>query len=141
MAAGFLKAGLLGGCLALVGGLELSAGEQVWSMPLPGVSTGTQISVAPVKYGKTWCYSVEMDDGGANALIMDKLLAEAFYTDAPAGVPGGRARRFVGGLALIGCSLDKNSTVLSSAQVRQLQAAGWGVVNHGYWHTGCADGC
>ncbi len=129
----FIHASALAGlCLSAA---VCSAQETVWSMPLEG--TGISATIAPVKYGKLWCYSVELDDGGVNALIMDKLLADKFYTDAPTGVPGGQPRRFVGDVALIGCSLDKNSTVLSTPQVKQLQANGWGVTNHGYWHTGC----
>ena len=127
---------LLAGLLA--GGQVAAAQEpQVWSMALPELPQGVSASIAPLKYGKVWCYSVEMDDGGISALAMDRLLAELFYTDAPGGVAGGGKRRCVGGLALIGCGLARNNKSLSLEDIRRLQAAGWGVVNHGYWHTGC----
>ena len=121
----------------LVGGRGAAQEQQAWSMALPELPQGVSAKIAPLKYGKVWCYSVEMDDGGISALTMERLLAELFYTDAPPEVPGGNRRRFVGGLALIGCALARNSEALSLDDIRRLQAAGWGVVNHGYWHTGC----
>jgi len=96
------------------------------------------VEILPVKYGKDWAYALEFDDGGSYALEVAKPMLERFaYTDAPPGVPGGTRRPFVASLALYPFMLDSgNRAFLSWEQVRELRGAGWGVVNHSYWHTG-----
>ncbi|MCW3096603.1 MAG: hypothetical protein JWL77_2221 [Chthonomonadaceae bacterium] len=95
-------------------------------------------SVCPLKYGKKWAYSVEIDDGPVSTLTVSQPLLEKFtYTDAPPGVSGGKIRPFVGGAAVFPLRLDTgNDTFLTWQQLHTLKKAGWGVLNHSYWHSG-----
>jgi hypothetical protein len=112
----------------------------VWTYswkPAPGDAAPTA-SVCPLKYGKKWAYSVEIDDGPVSTFsVSQPLLADFTYTDAPPGVPGGRARPFVGGAAVFPLRLDTgNETALTWRQLRDLKKKGWGVLSHSYWHSG-----
>ena len=96
------------------------------------------VEVSPLKYGKTWAYSVEIDDGPASTLSVVAPLLEGFsFTDAPPGIAGGKARPFVGGAAIFLLRFDTgNSTLLSADDAKKLRERGWGMLNHSYWHSG-----
>ena len=96
------------------------------------------VEIAPLKYDKSWAYAVEIDDGPASTIqVSMPLLAKYQWNDAPPGVAGGQNRPFVGTAAVSLNSIGTgNSTYLSRAQIDELKVAGWGIVNHSYWHTG-----
>lgn len=97
-----------------------------------------KVEIAPLQYGKTWAYAVEIDDTPVSThQVSQPLLAQYQWNDAPPGVAGGKNRPFVGAAAVSFGSVDTtNSTYLNLKQLDELKAAGWGVVNHSYWHTG-----
>lgn len=127
------------GCLAAaVAPCSLRA-ETTWRWECPELAAATgAVTVEPVKFGKAWAYALEFDDGGIFARDIAAPMLEKFaYTDAPPGISGGRTIPFVAGVALYPFVLDgENNTVLTWEQIRCLQAKGWGVSNHSYWHTG-----
>lgn len=94
--------------------------------------------VSPFLYGKSWAYSVEIDDGPSSTLAVSLPLLAAFHiTDAPPGVAGGKALPFVGGAAVFPLRVGTGSTAyLEGEQLRQLERQGWAVLNHGYAHIG-----
>ncbi len=96
------------------------------------------IEVCPLQYGKTWAYSVEIDDGPASTLSVVAPLLEGFsFSDAPPGMSGGKAHPFVGGAAIYLARFDSgNPTLLSRKDTALLRARGWGMLNHSYWHSG-----
>ncbi|MEP6753928.1 MAG: polysaccharide deacetylase family protein [Chthonomonadales bacterium] len=97
----------------------------------------SEAKICPLLFDKTWAYSLEIDDGPVSALaVTQPLLATRFFTDAPPGIKGGKRLPFVGGIAVIAKSASGNSSTLSWDQIRTLEAAGWEVLNHGYWHAG-----
>lgn len=100
--------------------------------PLP------KVEIAPLKYGKTWAYAVEIDDGPASTYQVSlPLLAKYQWNDAPPGIVGGQNRPFVGTAAVAFNSVETtNSAYLNRAQLDELKGAGWSIVNHSYWHTG-----
>lgn len=104
----------------------------------PGDGEGkVTAEVCPLRYDKQWAYSVEIDDEPLTALTVSQpFLAKFHYTDAPPGVPGGKAHPFVGSVAIFLIRMQANATFLSWDQVRQLQAKGWGVISHSYLHAG-----
>jgi hypothetical protein len=69
---------------------HLSAAEWTWAWTL---APGDKVSTAEIctfKYGKTWAYAVEIDDGPKWVrTFAAPFLAGYHYTDAPPGVPGG----------------------------------------------------
>jgi hypothetical protein len=79
---------------------------------------------------------VEIDDGPASTLAAAALLANYHYTAAPPGVSGGAPRPFVGTAAHFVKRIGGNGSYLSFADLRALQAGGWGVCNHSYAHSG-----
>jgi peptidoglycan/xylan/chitin deacetylase (PgdA/CDA1 family) len=103
-----------------------------------GVSPAPEVRVAPFLYGKSWAYSVEIDDGPASTLAVSlPLLASYYFTDAPPGVSGGKLLPFVGGAAVFPLRVGTGSPAyLETAQLPQLERAGWAVLNHGYAHRG-----
>lgn len=114
------------------------AAEWSWTWE-PGTGEATpSVEVAPFKYGKVWAYAIEMDDNPISMVKAAKpLFAARHYTDAPPGVAGGNERPFVGGAAVIVANLGAgNRTLVQWEEIRELQAAGWGVINHSYAHAG-----
>lgn len=113
--------------------------ESPWRWESPELASVVEsVTVEPVKFGKSWAYGLEFDDGGTFAEEIAAPMLEKFrFTDAPAGVPGGRKIPFVACVALYPFVLDgENGTLLTWDQIRGLRAKGWGVSNHSYWHTG-----
>lgn len=125
----------------LIGGQVMAADTGTWRWewaPAPEETAEPRVEVCSLLYDKQWAYAVEIDDGPTTTLTTAQpLLARFSFTDAPPGLPGGKARPFVGGAAVmvqwIGTS---NSTHLNWEQLRELEDKGWGVLNHSYWHTG-----
>src|SRR4028118_2277720 len=88
-----------------------------------------QVEVTPLKYGKSWAYAVEIDDGPSSTLTVSQpLLARYQWNDAPPGVAGGTDRPFVGTAAVVlgGIDVGKESN-LSLEQIKELQKHGWSV--------------
>ncbi len=117
---------------------SLAAAE--WSWQWPAGATGgavPQVEITPYLYGKQWAYTVEIDD--APKLTHDvamPLLARQQFTDAPPGVSAGRLMPFVGGAAIIVLRVGGNEHHLSWDDCRALRDAGWGIINHSYFHRG-----
>ncbi|HCE46645.1 MAG TPA: hypothetical protein DET40_24115 [Lentisphaeria bacterium] len=116
----------------------ISAQEIKWEYPLKGDAKAVKASVSPFLYGKTWGYSIELDDGGILAKnVAQPLFAEYKFTDAPPGVKRGKETPFVGTAAVMVCNMSGgNSTILSWDDVKDLLAKGWDISNHSFWHTG-----
>ena len=116
----------------------VSAHAATWEIAITGADAAPSVEISPLKYGKTWAYAVEIDDQPVSAVTVAKpLLANYFYSDAPPGVAGRKARAFVGTAALYLVKFDtQNSTVLNAEQIKELRQSGWGFANHSYWHTG-----
>ncbi|HEV7298245.1 MAG TPA: polysaccharide deacetylase family protein [Tepidisphaeraceae bacterium] len=112
--------------------------EWTWKWTPATNAVAPQVEVAPFQYGKRWAYALEIDDGPkGTATVVQPLLAEFSYTDAPPGVSGGKSRPFVGGAALIVSSTGTgNSTGLTWDEVRTLRDQGWGIISHSYFHAG-----
>lgn len=123
-------------CLGSIPALAATHWNWEWT-PAPE-ETSPAAAICPLKYGKTWAYTVEIDDGPVSTLAAATLLAGFHYTDAPPGVPGGTARPFVGSSAVFTKRIGGNTTYVDFDDLRTLQAAGWGVANHSYAHTGSA---
>jgi len=122
--------------LLLAANAQAATWQWTW---VPAAGDGApRVEVCPLKYGKTWAYAVEIDDGPASTLTVSQpLLARYRWNDAPPGVAGGTDRTFVGAAAVSFSGLDTgNSTRLNLAQIDKLKQSGWSVVNHSYWHTG-----
>ena len=104
----------------------------------PVTDAAPTAEIAPLKYGKTWAYSVEIDDNPVStATVSLPLLARYQWNDAPSGVKGGANHPFVGSAAVIvGAVNGGNSTNISLEQMAQLRKGGWSIANHSYWHTG-----
>ena len=105
--------------------------------PAKGEKTPTVI-VCPLKYGKRWAYAVEIDDGpSTTATVVQPLLEQFGYSDAPPGIPGGKKLPFVGTAAIMAIRTDAdNDTFLSWAQIHGLESKGWAIASHSYWHSG-----
>lgn len=114
------------------------AAERVYRWPASPGETAPKVGIAPLKYDKSWAYAVEIDDGPASTIQVSlPLLAKYQWNDAPPGIAGDTTRPFVGTAAVSLNSIEtSNSTYLTRAQLDELKAAGWSVVNHSYWHTG-----
>ena len=96
-----------------------------------------KVEVCPLKYGKTWAYAFQQDDGPLTTLTVSQpLLARYEWNDAPPGVTGGKNHAFAGTAAVIVGSVGRNEASLSFAQIAALQEKGWGISNHSYWHSG-----
>jgi len=115
-----------------------NAAKWQWKLPIAAAKSALQVEVCPLKYGKTWAYSFEIDDGPASTLAVSQpLLARYQWNDAPPGVAGGTLRPFVGGAAVILGSINTgNSTGLTYEQLDQLKKSGWSFLDHSYWHSG-----
>lgn len=128
-------------CLAAALLVTVAARAAEWTfewMPASDEGASVKAEVCPLKYGKVWAYSVEIDDGPECVVTVAEPLLKRFeFTDAPPGVPGGRPMPFVGGAAIyFERAVTTNKHFLSIEQLRELEAKGWRVINHSYWHTG-----
>lgn len=116
-----------------------SARAATWNYEWPSSSEAApRVEIAPLQWGKTWAYSVEIDDGPASTLsVAQPLLSKFHFSDAPPGVAGGKQRPFVGGAAVFLSRFDvDNGTLLDAAGVQTLRQNGWEWLNHSYWHSG-----
>ena len=106
--------------------------------PAPNEIATPPATICPLKYGKTWAYSLEIDDGPSCTLtVAEPMLREFEYTDAPPGVSGGKPMPFVGNSAVMMIRVtDANSTFLSWDKLAELEHKGWRVANHSFWHSG-----
>ena len=132
-----IKLGMV--CLATAVAPFSIRAESVWRWKCPELAAAARsVTVEPVKFGKSWAYALEFDDGGTFAQdIAVPILEKFIYTDAPPGVSGGRKMPFVASVAVYPFVLDgENNTLLTWEQIRGLREKGWGVSNHSYWHTG-----
>jgi hypothetical protein len=131
-----MKNFLVAGAILLFGShAEAATWHYKWKPTISEVTPKVEIS--PFKYGKTWAYAVEIDDGATSTLTVSQpLLARYQWNDAPVGVIGGVNKPLVGTAAVIVGSIGRNSASLSFEQIAELKKLGWGIVNHSYWHTG-----
>jgi hypothetical protein len=96
-----------------------------------------KVEISPFKYGKSWAYAVEIDDGPTSTLTVSQpLLARYQWNDAPPRVTGGVNKPFVGAAAVVVGSIGRNSASLSLDDLAELKKQGWSIVNHSYWHSG-----
>ena len=120
--------------------IKIAAKSTTWKYTWKPVSqeTAPTVTVCPLKYDKMWAYAVEIDDGPISAFtVTQPLLEQYFYSDAPPGMHGGKAMPFVGGVGVMVIRVDaKNATFVNWEQLHTLQQKGWGIINHGYWHSG-----
>ena len=121
--------------VALLTAGRLTGAEWAWTwQSAPGDKPPTG-QICTLKYGKTWAYAIELDDGPKWARpFAVPFLAEYQYTDAPPGVPGGTKRPFVGSVAVIVGVTGNNDACASWDDLTGLLQAGWGVMNHSYDH-------
>ena len=91
----------------------------------------------PLQYGKKWAYSIELDDTPlfARTFAVD-FFAKYQFTDAPPGVPGGKAMPVVGSVAVMVQKAGANATYLTWDQMKEMLALGWGMENHSFYHRG-----
>ena len=135
-----MKIARIAAALATIILLAGPAGAQqttwTWSFT-PAAGDNPTAVVTPVKYGKAWAYVVQIDDAPITMLtITGPLLKNYHWTDAPPGMAGGNLHPVVGDAALLTQRVAGNNTYVNWDDLRTLQADGWGVTNHGYWHTG-----
>lgn len=132
-----MKTRFLAASLLVCGALSSPGRAATWECAWPS-NTAPKIQIAPLLWGKTWAYSLEIDDGPASTFtVVQPLLAKFAFSDAPVGVGGGKPKPFVGGAAIFMARFDSgNSTLLNAEQLRGLQQSGWELLNHSYWHSG-----
>lgn len=95
------------------------------------------VEITPLKYGKTWAYSFQEDDGGTGALTATQpLFARYEWNTAPPGVAGGAKKPFVGTAAIVLGSVGRNSASLNLEQLAELKSKGWNIINHSFRHSG-----
>lgn len=117
--------------------LSLSAAEWSWEWPVSGPGESVKAEFTTLKYGKEWAYAVEIDDGPKWVpTFAVPFLAKYTWTDAPPGLKGGQSRPFVGGIAIIAGAVGSNDAAITWEELRTLPAAGWGILNHSFAHTG-----
>ena len=93
--------------------------------------------ICPFKYGKSWAYAIEIDDGPKWVTSFAAPFLEKFhYTDAPPGCTGGTKLPFVGSVAVIASTIDCNDASVNHDDFATLTKAGWGVMNHSLTHEG-----
>jgi hypothetical protein len=113
-----------------------------WQMTWQSTSGETvHAEVCPLKYGKSWAYAIEIDDGPKWVRsFAAPFFATYTWTDAPPGVSGGTLRPLVGGVAVIVAAVGTNSTAVNWEDLAALRQAGWGVLNHSWRHDGSTWG-
>lgn len=128
------------GVLALCSSLR--AADWTWQWNLGIKSDQVKVDIAPFQYGKQWAYSIEIDDGPASTLtVVEPLIKQFYYTDAPVGISGGKLMRFEGGMAIIVSSVQDKGNLgergrLGWDNLHTLLADGWGLISHSYYHKG-----
>jgi hypothetical protein len=126
--------------LALLPFLPLAskAASFTWEWKPAAGEAAPSAEVCPLKYGKEWAWTLEIDDGPSTAMSVSQPLLSRFqYTDAPPGLKGGALRPLVGSVAVMMVRVDcQNSRYLTWEDLKKLESLGWGVLNHSYWHTG-----
>ncbi len=123
----------------LLAPLSLTAAEWTYTWPTSTKESATTVSaeICQFKYGKTWAYAVEIDDGPKWVTTFAvPFLAQFHFTDAPPGIRGGTALPFVGSVAAIASTIDCNDTAVNHEDFLALSKAGWGVINHSLTHEG-----
>jgi hypothetical protein len=124
--------------LFCAGGLGGSTGWALqwnWEWTPDAAETSPEVSLSEFKYGKTWAYTLEIDDAPLWAHTFSiPFLANYHYTDAPPGVSGGTSRPLVGSVGAHVRRIGGNTTFTTWNDMRALAAAGWGASNHSYWH-------
>jgi hypothetical protein len=123
--------------LLLAAIIPASAAEWSWTWkPAPGDKTASA-SITTCKYGKSWAYAVEIDDGPKWVRSFAvPFLARHHFTDAPPGVAGGKALPFVGSVAAVVGAVGFNDSNVDWDDLKALSEAGWGVMNHSFDHRG-----
>ena len=115
----------------------VQAAEWKYAWKIPSAQPALSATVCPFLYGKNWGYAFEIDDGPVEVRTFTAgFFAGYQWNDAPPGVSGGRDHPIVGSVAVIGCAVGANSTLLSWDQIKELLDMGWGVANHSYYHLG-----
>ena len=115
----------------------VQAAEWKYAWKIPSAQPALSATVCPFLYGKNWGYAFEIDDGPVEVRTFTAgFFAGYQWNDAPPGVSGGRDHPIVGSVAVIGCAVGANSTLLSWDQIKELIDMGWGVANHSYYHLG-----
>jgi peptidoglycan/xylan/chitin deacetylase (PgdA/CDA1 family) len=129
---------LIGACALLWTSSLLAAEWNFEWVSSSDESAAVKAEICPLKYGKVWAYSFEIDDGPECIVSTVEPLFKRFeFTDAPPGVSGGRPLPFVGGAAIMFVrAVTINHAFLGIDQLNQLETKGWRVLNHSYWHTG-----
>ena len=121
-----------------MGGMVASAAEWSWQWPVSAGQAVPQAEVCHFQYGKEWAYAIEIDDGPTSMLsVIQPLLSQYKFTDAPPGITGGKALPFVGSGAIVvqSTGLD-HPDLIQWDQLRKLKKLGWGIINHSYAHAG-----
>jgi hypothetical protein len=128
----------LAGLVTVLAASSVQAAPWQYDWILAAGEDTPKVEVAPLKYGKSWAYAVEIDDGPSSTLTVSQpLLAKYQWNDAPPGVVGGTNHPFVGTAAVVMGGIDvSKSSNLSLVQINELKKHGWGIVNHSYWHSG-----
>jgi hypothetical protein len=123
--------------LLLAAIIPASAAEWSWTWkPAPGDKSASA-SITACKYGKSWAYAVEIDDGPKWARSFAvPFLARHHFTDAPPGMAGGKALPFVGSVAAVASAVGFNDSNVNWDDLKALTEAGWGVMNHSFDHRG-----
>lgn len=115
--------------------VPVSTAEWTWTWTPAAGEKQPQAAFTTFKYGKTWGYAIELDDGPTWVRSFAvPFLAEFGFTDAPPGVADGRRLPFVGGVAIIAGVTGYNDRNLSWDDCAALMAAGWGIINHSLDH-------
>lgn len=124
------------------GATNAFAAEWSWTWTATPAAKAPKAEIAPFKFGKHFAYAVEIDDNPSSALtVVQPLLSNYHFTNAPPGIAGGKRLPFVGGVGVIVASTGGgNNSYLNWDQLRELKRLGWGVLNHSYAHAGRAWG-
>jgi len=93
--------------------------------------------ICPFKYGKSWAYAIEIDDGPKWVTTFAvPFIAKFHFTDAPPGITGGTMLPFVGSVAVVASTIDCNDAAVNHEDFVALTKAGWGIINHSLTHAG-----
>lgn len=117
--------------------LSMPAAEWTWEWTPAAGEGPVKAEICPLKYGKTWAYAIEIDDGPKWVRSFAvPFFATYRYTDAPPGVAGGAPRPFVGSVAAVASAIGANDAAVDGGDFAALAAVGWGVMNHSMYHDG-----
>lgn len=114
----------------------LAAVDYTWTWtPAPGERAPTA-SVCPFKYGKSWAYAIEIDDGPNWVRpFAVPFIGRQQWSDAPPGVAGGARHPFVGGIGVIAAAVGMGNAA-TWEDLAALPKDGWAVINHSFNHSG-----